>query len=265
MPKFKTFGIFEKSIRELIEEIIASEAIHITKEALTDFIYEQGIDAFCSGEFIAISDDLIPYLKKEREYPPCFAAQVLGNKFKGLNAMRAKLLLEFPQAIAATGDNLEDIYDAFMLDTIERNDDFYQIEAWVRTGLREHAKKNPGDIIAVSNFNDYFLSEYKRILAGCADPVLKEKIQAHIHFIKELTQLDLYTTKQKSLTPASLTSRSSLAPSPRLSTLAASENARSKSSDAKPSTISTTLFGSLRKKTTPQEAPLLDTPRAQSV
>lgn len=264
MPKFNTFGIFENSIRELIEDIIASGATLTSKEVLTDFIYEQGIEAFCSGEFIAISDDLIPYLKKEREYPPCFLSQVLGNKFKGFIAMRAKLLINFPQTETA-GDSLEDIYDSFMREAIESNNDFYQIEAKVRSGLKEHAKKTPDIITEVSNFIDYFLFEYKKILADCDNPTLREKIQAHINFISELTQLDLYTPKSKAILVPTLGSQLSLQALPLLPGAIVPKQLRSKSSDDKPSVLGNTLFGLRKTPITETQQPLIGPPRTQSL
>jgi hypothetical protein len=258
MTKFTTFGIFEQSVKELIEELVAEpsieikgetdniseQAIKLKRQALTDFFYVDGAEAFCNGEFDAIADALTPYITKERCFPCCYAPQVLGNKFSALNALRARFIVAFVQSTESVTTRLEDIYDSFMVNALNINLDFYKIEANVRSELKDYSKQNPDFFTEiVSKLNEFFMTAYKKQAAECASAELKERIEAHMTFIKEATELDIYTPRSR----AALQARPSIHTLPLLPPPAAPMIQRSRSLDEKPTHSSNSLFAGFRR------------------
>jgi hypothetical protein len=250
MAKFTTFGIWDDSVRHLIGNIVIEDCLQLTPEELTEFFYETGTEVFCRGEFLAISEDLIPYLESKRQYPPCFKAQVAGNKLNGLLAMRAKLLKTFPQ----TSTTLQELYDSFIVEALIINDDFFKVEADVRSGLNDYDKKRRNYVSETAKFDEYYLQEYDKRLLETTDPVLKEKIQAHIRFIKEAAVLPIYTPITKPIPVQQQRSLSDETHMIMLPTAADSESQRSKSLNDKPSPVSHGgIFDRLRRKSSIKE------------
>jgi hypothetical protein len=200
MPTINKFGIYDNDIATLIEEIndqlsrIKNNIV--TPQEVRNFFYGPGAEKFHKAEVYEISNYRVAYLGIETNttYPDIAPNQVLGNKYVAFLAVRQALIFTFSDVNAV----LERCFDKFLAESLLKHNLFYKIEAAVQSSIKEFFKSgNMSDATAYNSFITHEFEKYKEAYKD--NDLVRNQIDAHLQFTREISQTATPTTRQRSL------------------------------------------------------------------